>query len=217
MLLVCTTITGCASLILGFSAEPITATVVDEETKKPLEGVIVVAHWQLVEGGFLDSSVRAGELMVMETLTDANGKFHFPEWGPKYKLLGRMKNDDPQLIIFKPGYEFKSLANEWSSTEIRDYRALRSSDWDGKTIELKVFKGTMSEYNQHLLFLNSDMYFATRGSKNCEWKNTKQMIVAMQELKTEFIGNGIMSDIYFIKEIPVRECGNPAEVFEKYE
>ncbi|MGD8642133.1 MAG: hypothetical protein PVG89_15960, partial [Gammaproteobacteria bacterium] len=113
--LVSITATGCASMVLGFSAEPITATVVDADTKQPLKDVIVVAHWQLVEGGFLDSSVPAGELMVMEAVTDAQGKFHFPEWGPKYKFMGRMKNEDPELIIFKPGYEFKALANEWSS------------------------------------------------------------------------------------------------------
>ena len=64
----------------SYSAKPIEAWVVDAQTGKPLEGVNVVAHWKLrygLEGG------GSYQLHIMEDVTDKNGRFFFPAWGPK--------------------------------------------------------------------------------------------------------------------------------------
>ena len=53
---------------------------VDAETHQPLEGVNVVAHWVLNFG--LEGTVHA-DLMLMETVTQSNGRFYFPAWGAK--------------------------------------------------------------------------------------------------------------------------------------
>ena len=94
-----------------YKAEPIEAWVVDAETNQPLEGVIVVAHWQL-KGG-LEGGNPVGEMMVMETLTDAKGRFYFPAWGPKLRSLdGRLKTQSPGILLFKSGYEYRGLENK---------------------------------------------------------------------------------------------------------
>jgi hypothetical protein len=186
-------LTGCASMVLGFSAEPITATVVDADTKQPLKDVIVVAHWQLVGGGsFVDSSVPVGELMVMEAVTNAEGKFHFPAWGPKYDFMGRMHNDDPQLIIFKPGYEFQVLSNEWK--DMKDYQAVRRSDWDGKTLVLKKFIGSEKEYTEHVYNLDRKTDFARYYGKRCEWLQMPRLLNAIEEVGIEAETKGILID-----------------------
>lgn len=216
--------TGCASMVLGFSAEPITATIVDAETKQPLKDVIVVAHWQLVEGGFLDSSVPAGELMVMEAVTDAEGKFHFPAWGPKYDFMGRMKTDDPQLIIFKPGYKFRVLTNEWISSEIRDYQAMRRSDWDGKTIRLSKASDDLKKYGDSLYDLSSTidgiLRFGFNDDRNCFWKKTPAMLVAMHKESMYLENNGVTMfhrAIFSIQNIPSNNiCGDPVEYLREY-
>src|SRR5690348_13390482 len=69
---------ACTTSATYYSAEPITAWVVDAETKQPLAGVNVVAHWQL-EGG-LEGGNNIGQMMVMEAVTDTAGKFSFPAW-----------------------------------------------------------------------------------------------------------------------------------------
>src|SRR5947209_3399798 len=88
-------LTGCYQI---YSAEPITATVVDADTKEPLEGVVVVAHWEM-KGGLEGGNVE-GEVMIMEAVTDAQGKFHFPAWGPKKVYVGfsnaQLTNDIPE-------------------------------------------------------------------------------------------------------------------------
>ena len=58
---------GCAK---EYSAKAIEAWVVDANSGQPLEGVAVVAHWELnygLEGG------GAYQLIVMETVTDSAG------------------------------------------------------------------------------------------------------------------------------------------------
>ena len=86
---------GCAT---AYSAKEIEARVIDADTRQPLEGVNVVAHWVLhfgMEGG------QQTDLELMETVTDKNGRFHFPAWGPKPIPAGlpweaRMKSQDPE-------------------------------------------------------------------------------------------------------------------------
>lgn len=215
---------GCASMVLGFSARPITATVVDAETKEPLKDVIVVAHWQLVEGTLVDSSIPAGELMVMEAVTDADGMFHFPGWGPKYVFMGRMLNTDPQLILFKPGYLYRTVTNEW--TYYRDYKAFRSSDWDGKTIELNKATGYSQEYGEHLFRLKSNLDSVMRFSygdhddDKCFWQKTPRIWVSMHKLSRNLENQGVKvfgNAIFRVDYIPIRKnCGDPVKFLREY-
>ena len=216
-ILVSTSIAGCASIFLGFSAEPITATIVDADTKQPLKDVNVVAHWQLVGGGsFVDSSGPAGELMVMEAVTDTDGKFHFPSWGPIYDFMGRMHNDDPELIFFKPGYEYKALSNRFITTEIKDYQAVRSSDWNGKTIELKVFKGSMKEYASNMVFMTTDLNSIL--SHDCGWKKITKTLLNIDKVSRELRKQGFYS-LPSIESLNIRyknkekECGSVIKYF----
>src|SRR3989442_12447607 len=85
-----------------YSAEGIEAWVVDEDSGQPLEGGVVVANWELMGGLHPDT---VGQLMVMETVTDANGRFSFPAWGPKLRPPGGyLDSHDPALTLFKSGY-----------------------------------------------------------------------------------------------------------------
>lgn len=63
-----------------YSAEAIEAKVIDADTKKPIEGVIVTASWQLLGG--MEGSLPIGQMQVMETQTGSDGVFRFPAWGP---------------------------------------------------------------------------------------------------------------------------------------
>lgn len=129
-----------------YSAESIRAWVVDAETKQPLEGVVVVAHWQLFYST-VGGRVPGGQLMVLESITDRDGKYTFPAWGPKkvpqYKPQkgdiwiahipffvpdSYLDNRDPQLLLFKSGYEYQRLANEVSSKT--NMASVRRSQWN---------------------------------------------------------------------------------------
>lgn len=203
----CLPLSACA---ITYSAEPIEAWVVDAETKQPIEGVIVTANWQLEEGT-LGGNVLAGQLMVMETVTDKNGKFAFPGWGPKLALSSHLVNRDPQLLLFKSGYEYRGLQN----TFIVDYNkgSLRRSEWNGKRIEIKKFKGGLEEYAEHLSLFKTDISFII--DDNCSWKNIPRMLIAMTQQSKFFKQSGIFA-LYSVDEyLPVDEknCGSVKEFF----
>jgi hypothetical protein len=124
-----------------YSADPIEAWVVDASSGAPLEGVIVTANWQRT-GGF-EGSYPKGQMMVMETTTDKKGRFQFSGWGPKWYFgEGKLRGDQPQLILFKSGYQYRRLHNEVR----RAGTYSGGSEWSGKTIEMKVFTGSSADW-----------------------------------------------------------------------
>jgi hypothetical protein len=207
------------SAAFEYSARAITARVVDAETKEPIEGVVVVAHWQL-QGG-LEGWSPLAELMVMDAVTDQNGTFHIAAWGPK-KIPGgldsnaRLKEFDPQLLLFKSGYRWQMLFNSKSEQQMSHKGPeVRSSDYDGKTIELEKFKGTPEEYWRHLDFYFS---FLQPLEHHCAWKGMPRMVVALdQESKRvghiEFVGDLRRSEADNVRE----GCGSFAEFLREHE
>src|SRR5690242_18279869 len=95
-----TTLSGCI-----VSRPAIDGRVVDAETRQPIAGANVVAHWHL-KYYFLEAH-EAGELQVLEAVTDADGRFHIPKWTRVRSPFARgsiYSSEDPELIIFKQGY-----------------------------------------------------------------------------------------------------------------
>lgn len=130
--------------------EPIQAEIVDADTGAPIKGVVVVAFWK-VEG-------PRQYVKIQESVTDINGSFFFPGWGP----MKRVKEDDecflyddPHLKIFKPGYK------AWGGTNMTRFTLtptpdgtfngvkskVRKSMYSGTTIKLEPFVlGAMTEF-----------------------------------------------------------------------
>lgn len=215
MLNVTYAISACATPVT-YSAEPIEARIVDVDTKLPLEGVVVVAHWVLEGGIHVD---RVGDLVILETVTDKNGKFHFPAWGPiEHWKRSRLTNMDPEIIMFKSGYEYKRLANPSSKEAIggKPY-PVRRSQWNGKVIEMKKFRGTGEEYAKHLGTLS--LTWAYNGEE-CEWKKIAHMVLASHKQAMAFKQQGIVTSLYTVDNlIPYKnqpdKCG-AREFFKEY-
>ncbi len=164
-----------------YSAKAIEAWVVDADTKKPLEGVIVVANWELrygLEGG------GTYQLQVMETVTDKSGKFYFPAWGPKkipehLPSEARLKNDDPGLSFFYPNYGAVARANDKPFKSLGGHgESERTSVWNGKKIELKTRHATVKEYVFDIEGVVSNLHFIQAG-RQCEWTLVPLMVGAL--------------------------------------
>ncbi len=83
-----------------YFAKPIAGRVVEWGTSTGLQDVTVVADWQL-QGGLGGFDPR-GHVVILETKTDADGRFAFPGWGPRFALpRGRLINRDPMLLFFR--------------------------------------------------------------------------------------------------------------------
>ncbi len=147
-----------------YSAKPVQATVVDEATRRPVEGVVVVAVWAL-------SSIHGvtHTLRIDETVTDSQGRFSLPGFGPKLRPpLYEAQKHMPYLILFKHGYVPLILWNmsrdkfvaafgdpkEWTTRQLTANRlfefdadrVVQESFWNGLTIELEPFRGTPARW-----------------------------------------------------------------------
>lgn len=203
-----------------YSAEPITATVVDAETWEPLEGVNVVAEWQLHDPNWHG----AGSLEVVEAVTDKNGEFYIPGWGPKavpsHLPYGtRLGNDDPGLSFFKSGYRIRGLSNMRQPERLHPWNDIpvRYSDWDGKLIWLEKFKGSLEEYGKYIH--DPIKYWGT--GIPCVWKKTPRLYAALIKERERLDGLGIPnSDLPSLENMENtfknRKCGSAKELFREY-
>lgn len=151
-----------------YSAKDIRATVVDEETGEPLEGVVVVALWELQQ-----VSARP-RLHITEAVTDAQGRFHIPGWGPKVRPpLAQLAHRSPLLVLFKSGFVPLRLHNESRARveqHVPSYRtmptkqlrerilwlrgspedAVQDCIWDGLMLQMEPFRGTSERWLEYL-------------------------------------------------------------------
>ena len=130
---------GCVLAPPLYWGEEVHGRVVDAETNAPVEGAVVVANWILLAGGYGHGG-HMNSLVVEQVLTDANGEFRFHKWGPKIRPAYQALDYAPALIIFKNGYEHRYLENETLSNAF-----VRRSEWSGKEIYLKRFKGDAAQ------------------------------------------------------------------------
>lgn len=140
-----------------YSAKEIRAKIVDAESGEPVKEAVVVAVWTL--GGPINPHKT---FEIKEALTDQDGWFYIPGWGPKERPpLTYFEDHDPIIHIFKVGYKALSLLNrridyikkrynlaEIDSDKLNDILsyatseesmpigALRESIWHGMTIKL---------------------------------------------------------------------------------
>jgi hypothetical protein len=127
--------------------EAIHGRVVDAASGLPIEGAVVVADWKLYSGGVGHGGHRSS-LLVRETVTDADGRFAFPAWGPLLRPSYQALDKAPWLIVFKSGYEHQALWNER-----RGNGFVRRSQWHGRTIGLSKFTGSAKVRLDHLATL----------------------------------------------------------------
>lgn len=205
---------------LTYSAESIEARIVDAETKRPIEGVIVTANWELRGGPSPGGSTAVGQLMVMEALTDKTGRFQFPAWGPIRQSKGELHHRDPQLILFKPGYQHRVLSNKERFSIEAIVEPVRRSDWNGKTIELKLFRGTIAEYAERLESMTTSL--ETLLMEECGWKRIPHMVRAVSRQSAIFRDHGILV-LPTIESLEVRygrlesKCGSVKEFFRGFQ
>ena len=207
---------GAAALLLPLSAcgfvyhaEPIEGWVVDAETNQPLEGVIIVAHWQL-RGGVMEDNPIA-QIHIDEAVTDRNGRYAFKGWGPKFALLGHLRDESPGLMFFKSGYKYFGTSNMPGSDTSK-------SDWNKKTVKLERFKGTLKEYSNDLGFLRGSLGFV---EEDCNWKKTPLILIALDKERQIFRASGIDSGTYSLdyfdglSKKEIKKCGSPSEFFKE--
>lgn len=155
----CVLATGVLSACDGslyYISDPIEAWVVDAETGKPIEGAIVTANWQLVAFGLDTGGRKLRQLEVLETTTDKDGRFRFPGFTKLNVALEELREDDPQIRIFKSGYEYSGFSSSYPINNLSP-GAHRHSKADASTFRLRPADADVRRYAFRLGFLGADL------------------------------------------------------------
>jgi len=154
------------------------ASVVDKLTGQPIEGVVVLARWELAAP--TEGSV-VGQMAVMEAVTDEHGRFRFAGWGPRFRpLWGVLWFRSPVLTLVKPGYHFTGRQNLRTANGSPPKGFVRRSDWDGKTIEMESQSADDRAYwrdlNSYASRLKADLI-----GPECYWTSARRFLSAYFE------------------------------------
>lgn len=199
-----------------YTADPIEAWVVDAETNQPIEDAIVVANWQLVVGS-LDGRRYRGQLEVKEAVTDHAGHFHFEGFTKSNPMLYELRNEDPKITIFKPGYAFRKITNNYPKAGTETPGTHRKAQISGDTIKLNKMEPV--NFGASRGFYPTVNIELEQVVKDCGWKKIPRMIMAMDREKTRlkksdrtnYVGLISIEDLGYTSE---PDCGSPKEFFE---
>ena len=128
----------------SYTAAPIGGRVVDAATGTPLAGAVVVAAWSIHRLLYL-SGDEIRQLEVQEVLTDTEGRYRLPGWGPiaRPAAWGMLGGNDPRIAVFKPGYEPEIFLNSQPGPITMEFNkpdaSLRLSLWDGKDLAVQRY------------------------------------------------------------------------------
>lgn len=198
-------VSSCGIIPHSYQAAPITGQVVDKETGKPVEGVHVAVYWQLYDNsvlGGLGGRVVTDVMGVSETVTDKDGYYHIPGWGPEYVAGDYLGEESPMIGFYKTGYEFKEVYNSnMTLTVNKDYISERyeyskeetekgdiyKSNWDGVKIEIEKESSGIKDIISNLDNTYTFIYQIVSGKK-CESKIIKKFIASYSN-QAEYIKN----------------------------
>lgn len=214
---------GCALGIVPLSADQIDSQVVDADTGTPIEGVAVVAYWELNKGSLVGDSLPCGAANVEEAVTDKDGRFHMPGWGPvKNPCGGVMREGEPLIYLFKPGYHYGKIpVNGFGS--IRAVSSTGSGWWDSHQMKLSKFEKIdytspeVGSYFRDFNILDGELQtFVIYMPSECNWKKIPYMLRLLEQERQKFIIQGypvggltwqlIDNDQWFMKVAP--QCGS---------
>jgi hypothetical protein len=126
-----TVLSGCV-----FYQEPLHGTIVDAETKQPIQGAVVAGRWRPWRLVIPFGSRLNFPRHVAEAVTDSDGKYRLPPWGPVLCWPTAQIHYPPDLLAYKSGYELKHNGY-WDK-----FGMPRESDWNGETVALIPYRGT---------------------------------------------------------------------------
>ena len=189
-----------------YFAKSISGQVVDDETGKPLAGVFIVAQWVLFQpgighGGHVDQTMN-----IIEVVTDQNGKYFIPGWGPRPRPpLLHLDHRDPTIYFFKSQYGAIGYSNDPKS--YGNSSTVRTSEWDGKVIQLKPARGSLEDYAAGI----GHVY----GLNRKDWKSFPRMVLALDAEAKRLKSLGVKDGRWSVMVLRIEDLGESDRAYLK--
>ena len=211
-----------ASCAVTYQFAPIEATVVDAETGVPIEGAVVTANWELVKGS-LDGPRYFGQLDVKETVTDKNGRFRFEGFTKEDSSGAELRESDPQILIFKAGYEFQRFTNDYRDGGAGMKMLERSAAVNGRTVKLRKLASKAPDVSlAHSIYIGW-LGFVSKDYSRCYWNKLPQTLIEQRKQEATLVNSGVPNfisvasalrvNVKRIREVVGNSCEFPAWIF----
>ena len=115
----------------------------------------MAANWQLIASGLDTGGRKLRQLEVMETVTDKDGRFYFPRFTRINFSLDQLREEDPQILIFKPGYRYLRVVNRHREHEPPGSH--RVSQVNGKRLPLQQGAADIHRYASELDLMTTNV------------------------------------------------------------
>ncbi|HJW57752.1 MAG TPA: carboxypeptidase-like regulatory domain-containing protein [Burkholderiaceae bacterium] len=185
---------------------------------QPIEGAIVLATWKA--NGWINNG-SLGQVAIEEAMTDKNGQFRIPAWGPRFISAGMVNIEEPTIRVFHQGFVPLVLSN-FNGIGMRAAPSIIKFRFQDKPLVLNPFHGSFIEYEKALVPLNNSLDFIIFDppetlSGRCYWKAIPKMLVAVEQARISLVRKGAGQTLrslsqYVMADKP--ECGNPKEFFQ---
>lgn len=163
----------------ALSSPAVQGQVISARDGTPIEGAVVVLRWEWEayrppdwgsSGGFRPS---VDDAHLAEAVSDAQGRFEMPAWGPVVRMNGRLTFDAPRVMAFKPGY-----APFEASSRRKDLGA-------PIVVQLAPAPADAEAYAESIADFQSDSGFGGLRWKrqNDDWKRMPRMVMALYREK----------------------------------
>lgn len=164
-------LSGCIAVI--HSEKDYDITVTDADSGKPVSGVDIIAIWG--DWGYgMEGGTYHGAAKIMDAASDANGRVHFPAWGPSILVTSYVLSSDPQLVVYKTGYQLV-ITNKYGL----NYRQ--------GAIQLRRNNGSYAA----ILKTSGKMYEELRREETgiCDWENMPNLMIMQVRDKIDYHKN----------------------------
>lgn len=183
---------------------------------EPVAGAIVVASWNIQEALTASS---LGQVALIEVLTDRNGSFNIPAWGPRFVALGTIREDEPIIRVFKPGFSPLVLRN-YEGLPVWPVYPVIKSRLDGKVLVLARFDGTADDYGFALQPLLDSLSPLFDNQEQCNWRVVPRLLLALEASKTKLMAENAGDTLRFAHQYAAQDaepkCGDAERFFRSY-
>jgi hypothetical protein len=174
-------------------SEPeVLGTIVDGQTKQPIQGALIYGFYATSGGGTLAGGSKFGEhIKSFEVESNEKGEFVLPAWDLGDRAVkGELGSRFPMIAIYKPGYalNYQNLQSvrQWfplpgrlGDTPVKRASAPERIDWRGVPHEMTP---TKNEAERYAALNNSSVPMMMVGE--CGWESySKVLLVQHNELK----------------------------------
>jgi hypothetical protein len=145
--LVAVLVTSC-SYSVRYRSPEVSAFAVDKNTAKPIPGLTVTVSWKAIRRSDNPHNPDMLDIHSATGVTDANGAFVVPAWGPvSYPSSWRYFLDDPTVSFSKSGRNLGYWDNQAKGSSFEEIHALPfqtvdfgKPSWDGQKLQLPQWK-----------------------------------------------------------------------------